>query len=220
MSATDNRQNGKPSELPPKVAPETLELRAQPRPVTRLNPRMLAVLAGGLASAVLGAMLWSLQPQQRRNGAEQSELYNVDRIARSEGLEQLPADYSQLPPPVAPEVPQLGRLYLVILGGRSSGRSSRPRATTTAMLALIQLRQSAWPGSKRPRKRLCLRCFSARVVGGQLALKVPVKACLGMHSWPGSTPWRVAPHRPQRHLQISHPRRTDKTRKKRFSVNP
>jgi type IV secretion system protein VirB10 len=117
MSTTETLQDTKTSELPPKVAPETLELRAQPRPVTRLNPRMLAVLAGGLASAVLGAMLWSLQPQQRRNGAEQSELYNVDRVTRSEGLEQLPADYSQLPPPVAPEVPQLGPPLPGDLGG-------------------------------------------------------------------------------------------------------
>jgi type IV secretory pathway VirB10-like protein len=117
MSAVDNPQDTQSTELPPKVAPESLELRAQPRPVTRLNPRMLAVLAGGLATAVLGAMLWSLQPQQRRPGAEQTELYNVDRVARSEGLEQLPADYSQLPPPSAPEVPQLGPPLPGDLGG-------------------------------------------------------------------------------------------------------
>ena len=116
MSAKDDIQIAATS-LPPKEAPEALELRAQPRPVTRLNPRMLALLAGGLASAVLGAMLWSLQPQQRRSGAEQSELYNVDRVARSEGLEQLPADYSQLPPPAAPEVPQLGPPLPGDLGG-------------------------------------------------------------------------------------------------------
>ncbi len=117
MSAVDNAQDTHCAELPPKVAPESLELRAQPRPVTRLNPRMLAVLAGGLATAVLGAMLWSLQPPQRRQGAEQTELYNVDRVARSEGLEQLPADYSQLPPPSAPEVPQLGPPLPGDLGG-------------------------------------------------------------------------------------------------------
>ncbi|WP_375739436.1 TrbI/VirB10 family protein [Pseudomonas boanensis] len=117
MSTTGESQDAAPSPLPPKEAPESLELRAQPRPVTRLNPRMLAVLAGGLASAVLGAMLWSLQPQQRRDGAEQRELYNVDRVTRSEGLEQLPADYSQLPPPVAPAVPQLGPPLPGDLGG-------------------------------------------------------------------------------------------------------
>lgn len=34
---------------PPKLPPENVALRAPPRPVTRLNRRMLAVLAGGLA---------------------------------------------------------------------------------------------------------------------------------------------------------------------------
>ncbi len=115
MTGKDNDQSAA-SSLPPKEAPESLELRAKPRPVTRLNPRMLVVVAGGLSAAVLGAMLWSLQPQHRQ-GAEPNELYNVDRVARSEGLEQLPADYSQLQPPPAPEVPQLGPPLPGDLGG-------------------------------------------------------------------------------------------------------
>ncbi len=86
-----------------KVAPEAVALRAQPRPVMRLNRRMLAVLAGGVAAAVLGATMWSLQPRQRGAG-EKSELYNVDRVSRSDGLSQLPSDYSKLPP----SVPELG----------------------------------------------------------------------------------------------------------------
>ncbi|SOE50434.1 TrbI/VirB10 family protein [Orrella dioscoreae] len=90
-----------------KVKPETVVLRAQPRPVTRLNRRTLAILAGGLSVAVLGALMWSLQPQ-RRTANEQAELYNVDRVSRSEGLDQLPADYSKLPPTLPPDVPELG----------------------------------------------------------------------------------------------------------------
>lgn len=86
-----------------KVAPETVALRAPPRAVTRLNRRTLAVLVGGLSVAVLGATIWSLQPQ-RRGAGEQTELYNVDRVSKSEGLEGLPADYSKLPP----KVPELG----------------------------------------------------------------------------------------------------------------
>jgi len=88
-----------------KVAPEAVTLRAQPRPVTRLNRRTLAALVGGVSVAVLGATIWSLQPQRRGNG-EQTELYNVDRVAKSEGLDALPTDYSKLPPP--PNVPELG----------------------------------------------------------------------------------------------------------------
>ena len=90
-----------------KVAPEAVALRAQPRPVTRLNRRTLAVLVGGLSVAVLGATIWSLQPQ-RRGAGEQTELYNVDRVSKSEGLDGLPADYSKLPPALPPAVPELG----------------------------------------------------------------------------------------------------------------
>ncbi|MBN0031148.1 conjugal transfer protein TrbI, partial [Pseudomonas aeruginosa] len=79
-----------------KVAPEAVALRAQPRPVTRLNRRSLAILAGVLAVAVLGALMWSLQPHRRSTG-EQTELYNVDRVSKSEGLDALPTDYSKLP---------------------------------------------------------------------------------------------------------------------------
>ena len=85
-----------------KVAPEAVALRAQPRPVTRLNRRTLAMLAGGLSIAVLGATIWSLQPH-RRGAHEQTELYNVVRVSKSEGLDGLPSDYSKLP-----KVPELG----------------------------------------------------------------------------------------------------------------
>ena len=90
-----------------KIAPEAVALRAQPRPVTRLNRRTLAALVGGLSVAVLGATIWSLQPSKPRSGNDPSELYNVDRVSRSEGLERLPTDYSMLPPPM-PNVPELG----------------------------------------------------------------------------------------------------------------
>ncbi|MBX9610664.1 MAG: TrbI/VirB10 family protein [Burkholderiales bacterium] len=86
-----------------KMAPEAVALRAQPRPVTRLNRRTLAILTGSLSVAVLGATIWSLQPH-RRGAGEQTELYNVDRVSKSEGLEGLPSDYSKLPA----KVPELG----------------------------------------------------------------------------------------------------------------
>ena len=86
-----------------KMAPEAVALRAQPRPVTRLNRRTLAMLTGGLSVAVLGATIWSLQPH-RRGAGEQTELYNVDRVSKAEGLDGLPSDYSKLPA----KVPELG----------------------------------------------------------------------------------------------------------------
>ncbi|VTU33238.1 Pertussis toxin liberation protein G [Variovorax sp. PBL-H6] len=91
--------------VPPKADPETMALRASPRPVVRLNRRMLAVIAGALAAMVLGATLWSLQPHKRERNAA-PELYNVDRVAKAESLDQLPKDYAGLP--ARPAVPQLG----------------------------------------------------------------------------------------------------------------
>ncbi len=89
-----------------KADPDTLALRASPRPVTRLNRRMLAVLAGTLGTIILGATLWSLQPHKReRNPA--TELYNVDRVSRADSLDQLPKDYSKIPV-IAKPVPVLG----------------------------------------------------------------------------------------------------------------
>ncbi|KDC32841.1 conjugation TrbI-like protein [Bordetella bronchiseptica F4563] len=92
--------------LPPKLPPETVELRAAPRRVTRLNRRTLVIGIGVVSLAVLGATLWSLQPRTRGTQANQ-ELYNVDRITRAEGLESLPRDYSQVPQPETPP-PVLG----------------------------------------------------------------------------------------------------------------
>ena len=91
----------------PKVDPESVALRASPRPVTRLNRRMLAVGAGTLAAAVLGGTLWSLQSNKRLR-TPATELYNVDRISRAENLDQLPKDYAGIPPVLKPGPPVLG----------------------------------------------------------------------------------------------------------------
>ena len=91
---------------PNKADPDTMTLRASPRPVTRLNRRMLAVLAGTLGAVVLGGTLWSLQSHKRERNAA-AELYNVDRVAHAENLDQLPKDYSKVPVAAKP-VPVLG----------------------------------------------------------------------------------------------------------------
>jgi len=47
-----------------KQAPETLELRAKPRPVTRLNKKALMVAAGGAVLIIFGAMSVAARKQQ------------------------------------------------------------------------------------------------------------------------------------------------------------
>ena len=91
----------------PKVEPEAVALRASPRPVTRLNRRMLALGAGTLTAAVLGGTMWSLHSNKRERNPV-AELYNVDRISRAENLDQLPKDYAGLPPALKPAPPVLG----------------------------------------------------------------------------------------------------------------
>ena len=91
-----------------KQPPESLALRASPRPVTRLNRRTLAVGLGALASAILGGTIWSLQPHSKMPRDPGAELHNVDRVAHAEGLDQLPTDYSKLPKKAPGAPPVLG----------------------------------------------------------------------------------------------------------------
>jgi type IV secretion system protein VirB10 len=105
MGTTDMPKGASPPA--PKADPQAMALRAAPRPVTRLNRRVLAVLVGGLSAAVLGATLWSLSPSRRDRNAG-TELFNVDRIARAEDLERLPKDYAGLAPAPKAAPPVLG----------------------------------------------------------------------------------------------------------------
>ncbi len=88
-----------------KVDPARVTLRASPPSVMRLNRRAIVILCGGLVAAVLLATLWSLRSPAPRGEAGSNELFNVDRVSRTEHLARLPADYSQLP---VPDVPVLG----------------------------------------------------------------------------------------------------------------
>jgi len=57
----------------------------------------------GAAELRLGADKGDIVRIERTDG--QTELYNVDRISKSEGLDALPTDYSKLPPS---DIPVLG----------------------------------------------------------------------------------------------------------------
>ena len=107
MSAPEIAETPQGQQSAKQADPQGMALRSLPRPVVRLNRRMLVILAGVLAAVVLGATLWSLQPARRVKDTA-AELYNVDRVSKVETLDQLPKDYSTLPPPVKPAVPVLG----------------------------------------------------------------------------------------------------------------
>ncbi len=80
---------------PPKGDPADFELRVQPRRVTRINRRVLAVLAGVGALAVLGIFSVALAPPDRHRGVTAPEVRIAGR-PRLEAVEQLPATYQDM----------------------------------------------------------------------------------------------------------------------------
>ena len=78
---------------PTKVEPETLELRARPRPVTRFRRRVVIGIAAAGAAAIFAATLLALRPSSSTKGHGGEELYNVDRKATADGLAALPSRY-------------------------------------------------------------------------------------------------------------------------------
>ena len=75
-----------------KVAPETLELRARPRPVTRINRKVLIGGAAVVLLLVAFLVLVALQPPKLQVGAPR-ELINVENKPTPESLARLPASY-------------------------------------------------------------------------------------------------------------------------------
>lgn len=91
MTERDDNERGS------KVPPETLELRARPEPVTRINRK---VLIGGAAIVLLlisGIVLVALKPPSLRVGSP-SELFNVEHKSITDGLSKLPATYDGMKP--------------------------------------------------------------------------------------------------------------------------
>lgn len=106
-----------------KAPPETLEIRARPRPVTRLSRKALAGILGVSAVLVAGGTLWALRPSDKK--ASPGELYSTDRRTTAEGLSTLPKDYAALGagsavPKLGPPLP--GDLGRPILNAEQAGR--------------------------------------------------------------------------------------------------
>ncbi|MDJ0683734.1 MAG: TrbI/VirB10 family protein [Alphaproteobacteria bacterium] len=86
-----------------KIDPEEIALRAQPRPVTRINRRVLILLSGTGLLLILGATIVALDPPRLfdRDDTGQ-ELIRTENNPTPDGLEALPRRYSDIPqPPVA-----------------------------------------------------------------------------------------------------------------------
>lgn len=77
--------------------PEDIELRVKPKPVRRINRKVLMGGTALLSLVLLGAVLVALDPPDFRGGVAPQELYNTDRKPTAEGLAKLPSSYDDIP---------------------------------------------------------------------------------------------------------------------------
>jgi len=99
-----------------KVDAEALALRAKPRPVTRINRRVLILLSGTGLLLIFGATIFALDPPRLLDRSETGrELIRTENTQTPEGLEGLPRSYGDLPRPVELGPPLPGDLGGAIL---------------------------------------------------------------------------------------------------------
>lgn len=118
-----------------KIDPEHLALRAKPRPVTRLNRRVIALLASVLAGALLAATVWSLQATHRLKPSN-PELHISDKITHADKLDTIARDYSEVPP-------QLGEPRPGDWGVVEANREAQQRNVTNAPSTLASPRDGS-----------------------------------------------------------------------------
>jgi hypothetical protein len=88
---TDRDQQGQPRP-DAKIGPETLELRARPQPVTRINRKVVIGAAAILLCLISFIVLLALEPPSLRIAGSQ-ELFNVEHKPVTDALSKLPASY-------------------------------------------------------------------------------------------------------------------------------
>ncbi|GGY36996.1 TrbI/VirB10 family protein [Parvularcula lutaonensis] len=77
---------------------ERLKIRSSPKPVTRINRKVLMVGAGLGVLALFAAMSVALKPPTAVDPDTRRELYNTTNTRKPEGLSTLPTSYSDLRP--------------------------------------------------------------------------------------------------------------------------
>ncbi len=83
-----------------KIDPEELALRAKPRPVSRINRRVLYLLTGTGMVLIFGATIFALDPPSLFDRDDTGrELYQTRNNPKPDGLETLPRRYSDIVKP-------------------------------------------------------------------------------------------------------------------------
>ena len=116
-SSDDDKGHADPQDAgAAKVDAEALALRAKPRPVTRINRRVLILLSGTGLLLIFGATIFALDPPRLFDRSETGrELIRPDNTPTPEGLEGLPRNYGDLPKPIELGPPLPGDLGGAIL---------------------------------------------------------------------------------------------------------
>ncbi|MBL1406513.1 MAG: TrbI/VirB10 family protein [Rhizobiales bacterium] len=91
-----------------KIDPERLELRAKPRPVTRISRKVLYAGSALVLIFISGAVLIALDPPDWKDG-QRTELIDARRNQTPEGIEKLPSSYDGIPKLGPPNPGDLGK---------------------------------------------------------------------------------------------------------------
>jgi type IV secretory pathway VirB10-like protein len=144
--------NEKPAD---KANPETLELRAQPRRVTRFKRHVVIGAAAIVTATILGASWLALRTPSLKVKAGSEELYSTDTKPTPDELAALPSSYDKVKPPVlgaplpgdlgAPIVAQEKNLGMSPILG-SLGQKGEEDAARAEQLHLAQLARQAQEG--------------------------------------------------------------------------
>lgn len=91
-----------------KIDPERLELRAKPRPVTRISRKVLYTGGAVVLIFISGAVLIALDPPDWKSGPR-TELIDTRRNQTPDGIEKLPSSYDGIPKLGPPNPGDLGK---------------------------------------------------------------------------------------------------------------
>ncbi|MCG8354236.1 MAG: TrbI/VirB10 family protein [Kiloniellales bacterium] len=130
MTGERREESSSPEPPAPKIGPEELALRAKPRPVTRINRRVLMLLSGTGLLLIFGATIFALDPPRLFDrGDAGRELIRTENAPRPEGLDALPRDYGDLPrPPVQLGPPLPGDIGPAVVGAERDLGIGSPEA--------------------------------------------------------------------------------------------
>ena len=95
---------------------ERLKIRSSPKPVTRINRKVLMVGTGLGVLTLFAAMSIALKPPQAIDPSDRRELYNTTNTRKPEALSALPASYGDIAPP-EDRIQRLGPPLAGDLGG-------------------------------------------------------------------------------------------------------